>query len=55
MKQYVKLEDVIRTVDWFLIFVTSASPSVHTAKVREMLCKAKALCIDALLCRSAMY
>ena len=49
MNQYVKLEDVIRTMDWFLIFVPSASLPVHAAELREMVCEAKALCVDALL------
>lgn len=33
----VKLEDVIRTVDWFPIFIPFASLPVHSGEVREML------------------
>lgn len=37
IKQYVKLEDVTHTVDWFLIFMPLASLPVHSGEVREML------------------
>lgn len=40
----VKLEDVLRTVDWLLILIPSASLPAHSGEVREMLREAKALC-----------
>lgn len=42
----VKLADVIRTVDWFLLFIPFAPFPVHSSEVGELLREAKALCND---------
>lgn len=49
----VKLEDVIRTVDWFLIFTPFASLPLYSGELREILREAKALCNDTLVCGPA--
>ena len=49
----VKLEDVIRTVDWFLVFIPFASLPVPSGEVGETLPEAKALCSDTALCGPA--